>query len=55
MQPRASSGTGKTREQIIGEQAAYIQSKTPPVFDLEFVGKKFATSYEESNNTVLFQ
>ena len=22
---------------------------------LEFVGKKFATSYEESNNTVLFQ
>ncbi len=55
MQSRAKSGSGKTREQIIGEQAAYIQSKTPPVFDLEFVGKKFPTSYEESMNTVLFQ
>ncbi len=55
MQPRSSSGGGKTREQIIGEQAAYIQSKTPPVIDLEMVGKKFPTSYEESMNTVLFQ
>lgn len=55
MQPRSSSGHGKTREQIIGEQAAYIQTKTPPVIDLEMVGKKFPTSYEESMNTVLFQ
>jgi dynein heavy chain len=55
MQPRASSGSGKTREEIIGEQAAYIQSKTPPVFDFELIAKKFPTSYEESMNTVLFQ
>ena len=55
MQPRSSSGAGKTREQIIGEMAAYLQTKTPPVIDLEFVGKKFPTSYEESMNTVLFQ
>ena len=54
MQPRASSGTGKTREQIIGEMAQYLQSRTPEVFDLEMVGKKYPTSYEESMNTVLF-
>lgn len=55
MQPRASTGSGKTREQIIGEMAAFIQTRTPKPFDLEEVGKKFPTSYEESTNTVLFQ
>jgi len=55
MQPRASAGKGKSREEIIGEQAAYLQTQTPEVFDLEYVAKKFPTSYEESNNTVLFQ
>ena len=55
MQPRASSGSGKTREQIIGEMAQFLQSRTPEIFDLEMVGKKYPTSYEESMNTVLFQ
>lgn len=55
MQPRTSAGGGKTREQIIGEMAAYLQTRTPPVIDLEMVGKKYPTSYEESMNTVLFQ
>jgi dynein heavy chain len=55
MQRRASSGGGKTREQVIGEQAAYIQTKTPPVIDLEMVANKYPTLYEESMNTVLFQ
>ena len=55
MQPRTAKGKGKTREQIIGEQAAFLAAKTPEVFDLEFVQKKFPTSYEESMNTVLFQ
>jgi dynein heavy chain len=55
MQPRASSGTGKTREQIIGEMAADLEKKTPPTFNLEAVSKAFPTSYEESMNTVLFQ
>ena len=54
MQPRASTGTGKTREQIIGEMAQYLESRTPEVFDLEKVGKSYPTSYEESMNTVLF-
>lgn len=55
MQPRASKGKGKTREEVIGEQAKYLAENTPPAFDLEFVGKKFPTAYEESMNTVLFQ
>lgn len=54
MQPRASAGKGKSREEIIGDQAKFLQSMTPEVFDLEYVGKKFPTSYEESMNTVLF-
>jgi dynein heavy chain len=54
MQPKAQKGKGKTREEIIGEQSKFLQDKTPPVFDLEMVGKNYPTSYEESMNTVLF-
>ena len=55
MQPKASSGGGKSREEQIGEMAKFLQDRTPEVFDLEKVGKKFPTAYEESMNTVLFQ
>ena len=55
MQPRASTGSGKSRETIIGEMAKAIQDQTPPVFSLEKVAKMYPTAYEESMNTVLFQ
>ena len=55
MQPRASAGGGKSREEVIGEMAAGLEKKTPPPFDLESVQKGYPTSYEESMNTVLFQ
>lgn len=55
MQPRASAGTGKSREEVIGEMAKSLEKQTPPAFDLELVGKSYPTSYEESQNTVLFQ
>lgn len=55
MQPRASTGGGKTREEIIGEMAQKLQGQTPEVFDLEMVSKKYPNSYEQSMNTVLFQ
>jgi dynein heavy chain, axonemal len=55
MQPRAGGGSGMTREEIIGGQAKYLESQTPPMFDLEAVGNAYPTSYEESMNTVLFQ
>lgn len=55
MQPKTQKGKGKTREEIIIEQAKYLQEKTPAPFDLEAVYKKYPTMYEESMNTVLFQ
>jgi dynein heavy chain, axonemal len=55
IQPRAAAGIGKTRDDIIQELSEHIQQKTPPVFDLEAVGKQYPTEYTESMNTVLFQ
>merc|ERR1712048_273994 len=55
MQPKTSSGGGKSREEIIGDQCKYIHSKTPQPFDLDLISRKYPTSYEESMNTVLFQ
>ena len=54
-EPRASAGSGLTREEIIGQMAKGIQDRAPKVFDLEAVGNAYPTSYEESMNTVLFQ
>lgn len=54
MQPKVSTGKGKSREEQIGEMAKFLQDKTPEVFDLEKVSKKYPTAYEESMNTVLF-
>jgi len=55
IQPRASAGAGKTREEIIQELSEGIQKRTPPCFDLEMVGNQYPTEYTESMNTVLFQ
>jgi dynein heavy chain len=55
IQPRTSSAGGKSREQVIAELSADLESKTPPMFDLEMVIEKFPTEYTESNNTVLTQ
>ena len=54
MQPRTSSGSGKSREEVIGELSRNLELWTPKVFDIEMVGKKFPTSYNESMNTVIF-
>jgi dynein heavy chain len=32
-----------------------VQTRTPEVFDVDRIAKKFPTSYEESMNTVLVQ
>ena len=47
MQPKVSTGKGKSREEIIGEMAKFLQDKTPEIFDLEKIGKKYPTAYEE--------
>lgn len=55
VQPRTSSGGGRSREEIIGEISKGIEDKTPAVIDLDFVIEKYPTMYTESMNTVLTQ
>ncbi|DAZ96773.1 TPA: hypothetical protein N0F65_005771 [Lagenidium giganteum] len=55
LQPRVSTGAGKSREETIADTAMSIESKLPPQFDLEFVQAKYPVSYNESMNTVLAQ
>jgi dynein heavy chain len=55
IQPRTSSGGGKTRDEVISDIAALIKEKVPPVFDLDDIMQKYPTDYNESMNTVLAQ
>jgi len=54
IQPRSSSGGGKSREEVIDAVAESIQNRCPPPYDELDITKKYPTSYEESMNTVLF-
>ena len=55
-QPRSSAGSKEQeRDKLVLDQAISIESKTPPAFDIEVIGKKYPTLYEESMNTVLLQ
>jgi len=55
VQPRQSSGGGKSQEELIGEIAQQIHEKTPEPFDLDAVIEQYPTMYNESMNTVLAQ
>lgn len=55
LQPRVSSGAGLSRESIIEQQAKAIEDRLPALFDLESIGIRYPTMYEESMNTVLVQ
>ena len=55
VQPKTGSGGGKSRDEVINDIATFVQSKTPEVFPLYEIQKKYPTSYEESMNTVLVQ
>ncbi|KAG7391800.1 Dynein heavy chain 1, axonemal [Phytophthora pseudosyringae] len=55
LQPRVSSGGGKSREEIIADAAQAIASQLPPQYDLEHVQAAYPVSYDESMNTVLAQ
>lgn len=41
IQPRSSSGGGKSREELIGDIALSIEEKMPPAFDEDAVGEKY--------------
>lgn len=55
IQPKESSGGGKTREEVIIEIAKRLEDKMPEMFDWEATFKKYPTKYEESMNTCLIQ
>ena len=55
LQPRASSGGGKSREEVLADTAKDILDKVPEPFNLEAVSDRYPTMYEESMNTVVQQ
>lgn len=55
IQPRATSGSGRSREEIITDIASNIEKRTPAPFDLDKIKKQYPTDYKESMNTVLVQ
>jgi len=55
LQPRASAGAGKSREDTIDEMAVDILSRVPGPYDLEPIQKAYPVCYEQSMNTVLQQ
>jgi dynein heavy chain, axonemal len=55
IQPRVNNSSGKNREEVIFEIAESIQNRTPDVFNIEEIMKKYPTDYNESMNTVLVQ
>lgn len=55
LQPKATSGTGKSREEIVEETSKDILSKVPDVVNLEAVMERYPVMYEQSMNTVVAQ
>jgi len=55
LQPRTGGGTGKSREDIIDEQAVSIIQRVEGPYDMEPVMKMYPVAYSESMNTVLQQ
>jgi len=53
MQPNTAAAGEKPRDQVIKEIADSMETKTPKLFDLLGVLKKYPTMYEESMNTIL--
>ena len=55
LQPKTSSGAGKSREEMVEEECQRILSVVPEVFNMEEVMQKYPVLYEQSMNTVLTQ
>ena len=55
LQPRVAAGGGLSREEVIGAAARDIFDRCPSPFDIDAVGHKYPTDYNQSMNTVLTQ
>jgi dynein heavy chain len=55
MQPRTSTGAGKSADDVIKETLEIVRVNTPELFDYEAVYAKYPTEYTESMHTVLIQ
>lgn len=55
LQPRATSASGKTQDEVLAETCQGIVAKLPADLDYDKAKKKHPVMYEESMNTVLHQ
>jgi dynein heavy chain len=55
LQPKVSTGGGKSREETIGEVACALQARELKLFPLDEITERYPLSYEQSMNTVLSQ
>ncbi|XP_020606105.1 dynein heavy chain 1, axonemal-like [Orbicella faveolata] len=55
MQPRSSSGAGRSREEVMEEAGRSILERVPQPISVSMVMEKHPVRYEESMNTVLIQ
>jgi dynein heavy chain len=55
VQPKTTSASGKSREEIIEEIVVFVEKRTPKPWVIEDIYRLYPTVYEESMNTVLIQ
>lgn len=55
LQPRVASGSGKSREDLIGDSAADIEARIRDLYNVQAIAMMYPVTYEESMNTVLVQ
>ena len=55
LQPKVSTGGGKSKEDIVGETAVALAERNFTQFDMDELGVKYPLLYTESMNTVLVQ
>ncbi|XP_030767557.1 dynein heavy chain 1, axonemal-like isoform X2 [Sitophilus oryzae] len=55
LQPKTVGGAAASQEEVTSKSAKSILAQLPPLFDLDYIMKKYPVLYEESLNTVLIQ